>query len=346
MYALAPYCEVLRLGEVIHVGFGSIGMAFATEREKAILFDILAHLASHDTFDSFLAANERDDDILGLVRSMVDHHILVPLSEIPAYNRHHREQLFFLLSGGTPSDVMDRLFKKRVAIVGCGGIGCLAAYTLVTAGARHIVLMDADIVEIHNISRQFAYDETDIGKKKVTILREQLLKRNSAATVVAIDQRAVFSDDYTNIPDVDFVLLAADEPGIIQKANKCLVKKGIPFLHVCYINDIATWGPLVVPGQTGCWACQTHIGSADWPEFPSRRDLMREINSQYVCPVISPVSTSAVALATLDVIRFLGEFAKPASRNRRIGLWTHDLHFEYQDFSRSLSCEICGHQSV
>jgi len=317
-------------------------MTFKTEREKALLFEVLKHMRSSDMFQSYLSANDGNEDLRAMVQSMVDHHILVPNSHVPEFSRYHHEQLFFLLSGGVPTDVTRNLSRKELVIVGCGGIGCLAAYTLVTAGIQHVTLMDADTVEPYNISRQFAYAEADVGEKKVHVLREQLLSRDSQATVVALDQRAVFSDTDSNVPDADFVILAADEPGIIQKANKALVRRRIPFMHICYINDIAAWGPLVIPGKSGCWACQTHIGSAEVPNFPERTEVMKSINRNYVCPVISSISTSAVALAALDVIRFLGEFARPASIDRRIGLWTHDLHFEFQDFSRSRNCQVCG----
>lgn len=343
MYALAPYCEILQLDDVIHLAFGSIGMTFTTEEEKELAFSILKHLKSPEMFESFLTANQGNEELLAVVNAMINNHILVPVDHIPDFNRHHREQLFFLLSGGVPSIVTNNLFHKRVVLIGCGGIGCLAAYTLVTAGVRHITLMDDDKVELHNISRQFAYTEADIGKKKVQILREQLIGRYSEAVVLALDQKAVFSAQNGNVPDADFVVLAADEPGILQKANAELVHRRIPFLHICYINDIAAWGPLVIPGESGCYSCQSHIGTPESPNFPERTEIMRGINRTYVCPVISSVSTTAVALATLDVIRFLGGFATPASINKRIGLWTNDLHFEFQDFSRSKDCRVCGH---
>lgn len=341
-YSLAPYCEILQLGDAVHLAFGSIGMVFRTEHEKELLFSVLRHVSDPDAFRSFLSANSGNQDVLALVQAMVENHILVPTHHIPDFNRHHREQLFFLLSGGVPSDVSDRLSRKTVVLIGCGGIGCLAAYTLVTAGVRHLTLMDDDRVEIHNISRQFAYVEADVGKKKVHLLKEQLSVRNDKAEIVALDERAHFCNLDTNVPAADFIILAADEPGVIQRANKTLVRRRVPFLHICYINDIAAWGPLVVPGKTGCYACQSHIGLPDSPSHPDRTEIMRNINRHYTCPVISSVSNVAVALATLDIIRYLGEFARPASLNKRIGLWTHDLHFEYQDFSRSNSCEVCG----
>jgi hypothetical protein len=50
----------------------------------------------------------------------------------------------------------------------------------------------------------------------------------------------------------------------------------------------------------------------------------------------------ASSFAALDILKFLGNFGQIHSLNMRIGIWSHDLHIEKQDYSINPGCEVCG----
>ncbi|WP_369800918.1 hypothetical protein [Nocardiopsis sp. NRRL B-16309] len=50
----------------------------------------------------------------------------------------------------------------------------------------------------------------------------------------------------------------------------------------------------------------------------------------------------ASSLAALDVLRHLGGFGEPASLNRRVGVWTHDLTLDEQVVERAYDCPTCA----
>ncbi|MBA2727898.1 MAG: hypothetical protein H0U49_06985 [Parachlamydiaceae bacterium] len=54
---------------------------------------------------------------------------------------------------------------------------------------------------------------------------------------------------------------------------------------------------------------------------------------------IRPMASS---FASLDILKLLGNFGQIQSLNTRIGIWSHDLHIEKQDYSLNPSCEVCG----
>ena len=55
------------------------------------------------------------------------------------------------------------LQKKKITIVGLGGIGCPAAQYLVAAGIKILKLIDGDLIQKTNLNRQILYSIYDIG---------------------------------------------------------------------------------------------------------------------------------------------------------------------------------------
>lgn len=76
-----------------------------------------------------------------------------------------------------PKAVREKLKGKKIGIAGCGGLGSNLAINLVRMGADNFVLVDFDVIEASNLNRQ-QYFQEDIGKPKVEVLKETLLKIN------------------------------------------------------------------------------------------------------------------------------------------------------------------------
>lgn len=139
----------------------------------------------------------------------------------------------------------------------------------------------------------------------------------------------------------DLIVLSADAPGIVDIINQLSIQTLIPFINVCYIEDIAVWGPLVIPGKTGCWSCQNVVASAKTEDVHLTK-MIQLINDEYRPPSFGPINTLCSALACLDIIKFLGGYGNISTFNNRIGLWTHELGFEKQSFKRNPECKTCG----
>jgi hypothetical protein len=65
------------------------------------------------------------------------------------------------------------------------------------------------------------------------------------------------------------------------------------------------------------------------------------INGGYQAPSNGPVNMLASSLTALDVLRHLGGFGTPASLNRRVGVWSHDLALDQQAAERDPACPTC-----
>lgn len=73
--------------------------------------------------------------------------------------------------------------NARVAVVGVGGLGSIAALLLASAGVGEILLIDPDVVELSNLPRQIAYDEQDVGVAKVVAAARHLTARQPGIKV-------------------------------------------------------------------------------------------------------------------------------------------------------------------
>ena len=71
------------------------------------------------------------------------------------------------------SSGQEKLAKAKVLIVGAGGLGTPLACYLAASGVGSIGIIDADSIAISNLSRQFFYNETEVGQLKVDVLSKR-----------------------------------------------------------------------------------------------------------------------------------------------------------------------------
>jgi adenylyltransferase/sulfurtransferase len=79
------------------------------------------------------------------------------------------------------------LGEARVAVVGCGALGCTMADLLARAGVGEVHLIDRDVVELTNLQRQTLYTEADAaaGLPKSRAAARRLNAVNSAVRIHA-----------------------------------------------------------------------------------------------------------------------------------------------------------------
>lgn len=78
-----------------------------------------------------------------------------------------------------------RLFRSRVAVIGCGGLGGYLLEQAARLGVGTLVLVDPDVFEEHNLNRQLLSSPMHLGAPKVDVARERLAAVNPAVTVIA-----------------------------------------------------------------------------------------------------------------------------------------------------------------
>ena len=78
------------------------------------------------------------------------------------------------------------LFRSRVAVIGCGGLGGYVIEELARLGVGQIVAIDPDIFEEHNLNRQLLSTPQTLGQAKVHAATERVALVNPAVTLIPV----------------------------------------------------------------------------------------------------------------------------------------------------------------
>lgn len=342
-YTLAPYVQVGFLENTLHFGFGSLRRLIkAKDLQDCLLEAALFFKQSHSMDEAviFLNAAGHNERIIQEVLQILSSKFLILDGLYEHQDRYSRSLLFYSLSGAELQKIQSAISKKSVAIVGCGGIGNVIGALLATAGVGELILIDEDTIELSNLSRQVMFKEGDCGKYKTEVLKKAFSERSSQIKIVEI-REFVNESNIHCLKNVDFILLSGDEGNVVDFINTFAVENRIPFINVGYIEDIAVWGPLVIPGKSGCHQCQQHLVNFN-NLTQDQINKCNQINKGYQAPSIGPINMMASSFAALDILKYLGNFGQIHSLNTRIGIWTHDLHIEKQDYSLNPACKLCG----
>ncbi len=85
------------------------------------------------------------------------------------------------------SEQLNRLSKKKILVVGLGGVGSYAAEFVCRAGIGNITIVDGDIVDITNKNRQLPALSSTVGIKKAKIMADRMLDINPELNLSVID---------------------------------------------------------------------------------------------------------------------------------------------------------------
>lgn len=128
-----------------------------------------------------------------------------------------------------------RIKNSTVAVIGCGGIGSLAAMILAGAGVKKLIIVDPDKIEISNFNRQFFWTVKDVGASKVKILSKRLKERFPNIEITKYKKKVNSEFLPEIISSVDGVIFTADEPiGLIREIRTVATKYDIKFVSGGY----------------------------------------------------------------------------------------------------------------
>jgi adenylyltransferase/sulfurtransferase len=121
------------------------------------------------------------------------------------------------------------LQKKKIAIIGSGGLGCTLAMALGTSGIGEIHMVDFDTVSNHNIHRQIAFTLEDEGKNKAKAVCKLIKSKNPFVKAVAFDMPF---DDFKEMGNqYDLILDGTDNLPVRGEIDKYAKADKTPWIY-------------------------------------------------------------------------------------------------------------------
>lgn len=255
-------------------------------------------------------------------------------------------------------DGQDQLRNRHVALIGVGGVGSLIAEQLARLGVDTFTIVDPDVVEETNLPRLTGAFDSDIGRRKVAVIRETVERANADATVHAICTE--IESQPRLLERADIVIGAVDRMQTRMWLNEAAVRLATPYIDVGSVIDVEdeavttmdTYVQYIDPGENGCFTC---LGRDDLDAV--RRERLQQAGATdeatqrgYVDgsdfepePSIITLNGIGASLAAEQVVKHVAGFDSPADFLRYDAL-ANDvvrLHTAPTD-----DCLVCGHDAL
>ena len=134
-----------------------------------------------------------------------------------------------ILEGIGPSG-QAKLNAAQVAVVGCGGLGAIAAAYLAGAGIGNLILIDGDKPELSNLHRQVFFSPEN-QKTKAEELQIKLSKLNSDIYIKAVPAHLTKTNIDELLTGIDLVLECTDNQPTKYLVNDFCALEGIPTVY-------------------------------------------------------------------------------------------------------------------
>ena len=213
----------------------------------------------------------------------------------------------------------ETLSQSRIAILGLGAIGSVAAEMLARSGAD-LILIDRDIVEESNLSRQW-YEEKDLDVPKALALQQRLRNINSSVKIDAVFDDFNAANAVMLLRGVDFAIDGFDNLYSRFLLNDACLTLGIPFTYAAAVQARGLCA-VIIPRRTACLRCFL-------PYSQGRLETCEAAG------ILAPVSGTVGMLAALEAIKFLAGFGKSCER-------LLSIDFENNEITESALKQIPG----
>ena len=205
-----------------------------------------------------------------------------------------------------------RLFQSRVAVIGCGGLGGYVIEELARLGVGHIVAIDPDIFEEHNLNRQILSTPATLGKAKVEAALERVAEINPAVTVTPFKDAFCLANGSEYLAGVHVVVDALDSIPYRLELAEVSTAANVPMVHGAiggWYGHVATQ----LPGDTTVQNIYRHWVAG------------KGIEQQLGNPSFTPAVVASLEVAEVCKI-LLGKGELLRNRKLTIDLLEMDVH--------------------
>ena len=140
------------------------------------------------------------------------------------------------------------LQKKRVCVVGCGGLGGYIIELLARVGVGALTVVDGDVFDETNLNRQLLSAEAVLGMNKAKAAAERVFSINTGVSVTPVEAFMTEQNVLGFLDGCDLVVDALDSAGARQILADACTEKDLVLVH----GAISGWGAqatVISPGS-------------------------------------------------------------------------------------------------
>lgn len=186
------------------------------------------------------------------------------------------------------------LVRKRVVVIGAGGLGSTLLPILVGAGVGHLILIDDDMVSVGNLPRQTLYTTEQVGESKARCALERLRKANPHCQLTVHQERLTAENALELIGEVDLLIDATDNEATRRLLDHYALDQRIPWLYA----SLEGWC-----GQVALFLSDASTRYADL--FPEAEELSSPSSPVEPFPVIASTPALIGSIAAAEALKYL-----------------------------------------
>lgn len=126
---------------------------------------------------------------------------------------------------------MKTIRQKRVAVIGCGGLGGFVCQGLARFGVGGLTLVDGDTFEESNLNRQLFATEQTLGQNKAQACKNGLFTINSHLSLHAVCEMLTEDNSSSLLRGIHLAVDCLDTPGARLTLAAACTKAKIPLVH-------------------------------------------------------------------------------------------------------------------
>ncbi len=223
-----------------------------------------------------------------------------------------------------------RLLASHALIIGAGGLGSPAALYLASAGVGRITVVDHDTVDLTNLQRQVAHDQSRIGLPKALSVCATLAAINPDLQLRALVQRADAALLDKWVPSADVVLDCSDNFSTRHAVNAACVRHRRP----------------LVSGAAIGWDAQISVYDTRQPGAPCYAclfapDAAHEDVACATMGVFAPLVGIIGAMQAAEALKLLAVTGEPLA-GRLLMLDARRMEWQVIALQRHAGCTVCG----
>jgi molybdopterin/thiamine biosynthesis adenylyltransferase len=219
----------------------------------------------------------------------------------------------------------------NVLLIGAGGIGAPVATALLRKGIGHLTIVDDDVVELKNLTRQW-YDRDDIGSYKAHRLARTLAEDGLFPTTLIahpfrfqeLRERGHTFDDAT------VICCGVDNNPTRRAVCQFALDHNLPTIYAAVSRGGNEAYTMVQEPRQACWACAfpQYVNDDTYPcNLPAIADVLMVVAGQIVFTVDTIIS------------------GRPRAWNVRETFLDGSLPDRAREVARRADCPVCGYLS-